>query len=482
MSNPDFQTPDFQTPDFQTPDFSSDSSIDTLNQPTPSFAHQGIVETQPLVAGSSLLEKVITESSEATPEQASQAELPQDDFLQAANELIRQIVNAETDDFLDLVALADLDLLQDFSGADLRGIDLSGANLRSADLRGTDLTGANLSGADLSYANLNGANLQNAKVIRAFLSGAQLEAANLSGTSLLRANLSDANLRHAQLQSANLSSANLCDAQLAYAQLLGANLSNAFLLRTNLVEADLSDADLSGATLSEANLLGTCVASAEFGDNLGFSEAVQVDLEQRGAVFRHDSAEQLHNLVALWNQSSQRLRSMIRELTDEDVDWILAQGRKQLVPANTVLIQESRLSDELYIVLDGRFAVSIAALDNREIAKLSAGAIMGEISFLRSSPPTATVKAMEDCNVLAISQSKLQKKLASDDRFSAHFYKALAVMLSHRVVGTTGQISRYQSPNSYGQVGSRIYNGIADKSDLASDARFDKFLASGRSK
>lgn len=78
----------------------------------------------------------------------------------------------------------------------------------------------------------------------------------------------------------NLSGANLSGCSLNGANLSGANLSN-----INLKNADLCNTDLRGANLSDANLSGAKVQNAQFGDNLGISEAAKSDLRERGAIF-----------------------------------------------------------------------------------------------------------------------------------------------------------------------------------------------------
>jgi len=91
--------------------------------------------------------------------------------------MISRVIDSDTDDLMQLLALADLDAKED-----LAGLDVSRQNLQQADLSGADLSGANLSGANLSGANLSGADLS-----RAFLSGA-----NLSGAYLLQAQIDTA--------------------------------------------------------------------------------------------------------------------------------------------------------------------------------------------------------------------------------------------------------------------------------------------------
>lgn len=81
-------------------------------------------------------------------------------LLQELQDLIRKIVAAETDDFLELVRMTGLNPSEDFVGAHLKGTNLSGANLSGADLSNADLSDANLSCANLNRANLQGVNYQ----------------------------------------------------------------------------------------------------------------------------------------------------------------------------------------------------------------------------------------------------------------------------------------------------------------------------------
>ena len=65
-------------------------------------------------------------------------------------------------------------------------------------------------------------------------------------------------------------------------------------------------------------------------------------------------------------------------------------------------------------------------------------AVVGEMSFLDSQPPSASVRAVKKSWVLAISRKSLTDKLASDMAFAARFYRALGVFLSDRLRSTLG--------------------------------------------
>lgn len=125
-------------------------------------------------------------------------------------------------------------------------------------------------------------------------------------------------------------------------------------------------------------------------------------------------------------------------LNDSDLEWMIAAGVKRDIAPTQVLIHEGKRVDSVFLVLDGKLSVEVAALGNREVARLQCGEVVGEMSFADSRPPSATVKAVEPAVVLEIPRHLLQARLAQDAGFAARFYRALAVFLSDRLRSTTG--------------------------------------------
>jgi len=124
---------------------------------------------------------------------------------------------------------------------------------------------------------------------------------------------------------------------------------------------------------------------------------------------------------------------ILSELADGDVDWMIQSGTKTIVPEGTVLIEEGKPIEVLYVVLDGHLAVSLAALAGQQIARLQSGEILGELSFLDSRPPSASVTAIEESTLLSIPRARLTEKLSQDAAFAARFYRALGVFLASRL-------------------------------------------------
>ncbi len=131
----------------------------------------------------------------------------------------------------------------------------------------------------------------------------------------------------------------------------------------------------------------------------------------------------------------QKALVILGQLTDLDADWLANNGTKEYVSAGADLITEGVSLDALYFVLDGRFAISVAALGEEPVDVMGVGEIAGEISFIDARPPSATVKAIEDAMVLAIPRHRIAAQLEADTGFAARFYKAIATFLSGRLRG-----------------------------------------------
>lgn len=168
---------------------------------------------------------------------------------------------------------------------------------------------------------------------------------------------------------------------------------------------------------------------------------------------------------------------ILGELSDLDVDWMTRHGRKEQIIRGAVLIHEGKPVDALYIVLDGNFRVSITGRSDRELARLGAGEIVGEMSFVDARPPAATVTALEPSVVLAIPRRQLEIKIQEDAGFAARFYRALAVFLSDRLRSTVRRLGYGEAeptPEEREAEG-ELDTNVLDSVHMAG-ARFDRML------
>jgi bacteriocin-type transport-associated protein len=176
------------------------------------------------------------------------------------------------------------------------------------------------------------------------------------------------------------------------------------------------------------------------------------------------------NAVKIAVDPSLSLRKVLfvfRELNDSDVDWLGKAGRQERLAERKVLIQEGQPISALYILLEGSLNVSVSqannplsrayaaieggALAGQDIARLSKGEIVGELSFLNNSPPSASVTALENSVVLAIPRQRLMAKIQQDAGFASRFYRALSVLLGDRLRNAVSQVGSKRSTYSAGQ-------------------------------
>jgi CRP/FNR family cyclic AMP-dependent transcriptional regulator len=127
-------------------------------------------------------------------------------------------------------------------------------------------------------------------------------------------------------------------------------------------------------------------------------------------------------------------------LDDGDVEWLAKNGATQFMPSGKALINEGKPIENIYVVLEGKLSVAVRGIGDREIAALLAGEIVGEMSFVDSRPPSASVTASQDSYLLVIPRAVLNSKLRTDDAFAARFYRAIATLLADRLRKTTSYL------------------------------------------
>ena len=121
-------------------------------------------------------------------------------------------------------------------------------------------------------------------------------------------------------------------------------------------------------------------------------------------------------------------------LTDEDVAWMARAGVQRPIKDREILVQEGRPLELIIFLLQGECTVTEHAAG--EIARLGIGEVVGEMSFLDSAPPSATVTAVGDGLALFLDKEALARKLEADVAFGCRFYRALAIFLADRMRGT----------------------------------------------
>ncbi|MEI6064189.1 MAG: cyclic nucleotide-binding domain-containing protein [Pseudanabaena sp. ELA748] len=148
------------------------------------------------------------------------------------------------------------------------------------------------------------------------------------------------------------------------------------------------------------------------------------------------------------------------ELNNSDLDWFVQKGKRETIALDGMLIREGQLSEALYIVVSGSFTVAIESQDHKELAQISQGEIVGEVSFIDTRPPLASVRALEESVVLSIPRMQLASKLLQDTNFSSRFYRAICLCLSDRLRGTVNRLGYGHDGDDLGEFGQSMINNL----------------------
>ena len=130
--------------------------------------------------------------------------------------------------------------------------------------------------------------------------------------------------------------------------------------------------------------------------------------------------------------------TLLRELSNTDLDWMITSGKRERLPAGQQLLTPQGNQDVIYVLIEGQLGLNFLAESpsnmstTAPIDALNQGEIVGA-SALFGMPEMAVISTLEPSMVMSLPVAELQAKLTEDVAFAAHFYRAIAVMLSNRV-------------------------------------------------
>jgi CRP-like cAMP-binding protein len=137
--------------------------------------------------------------------------------------------------------------------------------------------------------------------------------------------------------------------------------------------------------------------------------------------------------------------SVFADLTTEEIEKIIGIMKEINVPEGSVIIQEGDVGDSMYIIMDGSVEVSKTltmkidgqGFEEKEkiLTRLSAGdhIIFGEVGLLEENVRTASVIAVNNCNLREIKKEDFQKLADKDPRMGFKIVKNIAQLVCTRL-------------------------------------------------
>lgn len=95
---------------------------------------------------------------------------------------------------------------------------------------------------------------------------------------------------------------------------------------------------------------------------------------------------------------------MFRSLTDDEMAQLASSASMISLNRNEVLFREHDHADDLYVVHDGRVAITRRSFDDREsvLFLMEPGDLLGEMPIFDARPRSANVKALEPSSLLRV--------------------------------------------------------------------------------
>jgi len=130
--------------------------------------------------------------------------------------------------------------------------------------------------------------------------------------------------------------------------------------------------------------------------------------------------EMIAQLVPLLKNSE-----LFASVADESLEKLGRRMSLETYGAREVLFQEKQEGDTMYMLVSGSAQVlkKMAGQEEKELAVLQPGSIMGEMSLLLGQPRTATIRFLEDSQVIRMDRQVFKKLAAEHEQFLEHLTK-----------------------------------------------------------
>jgi small-conductance mechanosensitive channel/CRP-like cAMP-binding protein len=120
---------------------------------------------------------------------------------------------------------------------------------------------------------------------------------------------------------------------------------------------------------------------------------------------------------------------ILRDVLDgQQLDTLLSACKMRTFPGDTTLIRQGEAGTSMFVILEGgaRVSVSVPGGESREVAVLTAGDIVGEMSLMTGAPRTATVTSLTALRVLEVTKQSIETLLSGNPGLLERFGRVLA--------------------------------------------------------
>ena len=145
---------------------------------------------------------------------------------------------------------------------------------------------------------------------------------------------------------------------------------------------------------------------------------------------------------------NERLKEILTEMrftqgmSDSTLKHLAEIAEAETVPAGTMLFREGSQNGDLFLIQEGKVALTINVPGKGQATVLTVGPgeFVGWSGLIGDEKMTATAMAIEDTDVVRASSRKLNELCKADHEFCHYLMRGLAQALSKRLVATRLQL------------------------------------------
>jgi len=149
-----------------------------------------------------------------------------------------------------------------------------------------------------------------------------------------------------------------------------------------------------------------------------------------------DKRRPLEGIITEGRTDQLRELDFFRDFGDAELWELLRWARWEEVACDDELVREGEDDANFYILVEGHMQIRKAGV---HVARLEAGACLGEHSYLGRQPQAASVIAMSPCSVLRVNAQMLQ---GASQACQLAFQNVFIRTLIHRLVSTTNALAK----------------------------------------
>ena len=153
---------------------------------------------------------------------------------------------------------------------------------------------------------------------------------------------------------------------------------------------------------------GAMIGASGFPRHWVFDDGGKLVAKSSLAEYKRWAADSFGRRTPWGDEDSPALTSEVETLLERDLQGSIMRGDKKpeirRVKGGQILAEQGSASSELYLLLDG---VLVVEVDGEKLAQLGPGAVVGERAALEGGSRSATLRAVTDCKVAAVSSEHI---------------------------------------------------------------------------